>query len=232
MGVRGTSFENPAVSGIEVRDSGGGTGWYWIQTSNMAEPKPVYVNNTDQGGGWMLVSYASNFENQGMRPPQEFTLATPPASFTGQLFACNRFQLWYHYGEAQCDSTMRMGTTTINATPILAECSIARKVIYDNPEAVAPMSHPTSFEDATLTGLWQPVKGYSQVPSAAITASSNWATSFDVWWSDCTPSNLGVNPYMSWTNFPSQGSNFYGLADVPANSYAISQLNTVAQYIR
>lgn len=49
------SYNNPARSGIELRDAGTATGYYWIQPIGYTEPRYCYVDNTLYDGGWVLV---------------------------------------------------------------------------------------------------------------------------------------------------------------------------------
>jgi hypothetical protein len=49
------SFANPAPNGIVLRDNGFSTGYYWIQPIGSSDKKYCYVDNTNYGGGWVLV---------------------------------------------------------------------------------------------------------------------------------------------------------------------------------
>ena len=70
----GTSPEMAAVSAVELLQSGVTTdGWYYIQTSSMANPRLVYCNMTDEGGGWMLMNYNPDLSvNYGNPYPNEW----------------------------------------------------------------------------------------------------------------------------------------------------------------
>jgi hypothetical protein len=52
------TISNPAVSATQLYNAGVTTnGWYYIQTGTMTSSVQVYCNQTDNGGGWMLISY-------------------------------------------------------------------------------------------------------------------------------------------------------------------------------
>ncbi len=114
------TLANPAVSAQAIYDSGQTTsGWYWIKTSSMSTARLVYCNMTDQGGGWMLISYNPNNTGvtAGISYPNVWT------SGAGGLFS-NKFcvdvqQLWYHNGVYQCTQVMKMASPTASRTPLL-----------------------------------------------------------------------------------------------------------------
>lgn len=242
--ITGDSSSNPALNGIEIRDQGQGTGWYWIQTSTMSSAKPVYVNNTDDGGGWMLVCYTSPNNPAGTPFPNTFNTSSIPSSFTSFYsiaYTADRFALWYHNGSVQCSSTMRMGSTTVSLVPLLANCSIGRRVVYSNPSNLVQINPSTLNTTGTkLSGTWTPLKGYtSMTSSVAIDAPCDWMYSAGGYWTDCGPSNdlttLGRSGNGqgtgSWTS--SQNNSLYGLTDVAyTGSSNRSDLQTFAQYIR
>lgn len=49
------SFIRPAASGKAILNAGLPTGFYWIQPNGSTERKYCYVDNTNYGGGWVLV---------------------------------------------------------------------------------------------------------------------------------------------------------------------------------
>jgi hypothetical protein len=238
-GITGDSSSNPALNGIEIRDQGQGTGWYWIQTSTMSSAKPVYVNNTDDGGGWMLVCY-SNPDNQAGPYPNTFSTSSIPSSFSALTYTADRFALWYHNGSVQCSSTMRMASTTVSLVPLLANCSIGRRVVYSNPSDLVQINVGTLATGTKLSGTWTPLKGYtSMTSSVAIDAPCDWMYDTSNYWTDCGPSNdLTTNGRSgngqgtgSWTS--SQSDSVYGLANVAYTASSNrSDLQTFAQYIR
>jgi len=46
--------ENPAMNGQEILAAGLGSGLYWIQPENQSTAYEMYVDNTRNGGGWIL----------------------------------------------------------------------------------------------------------------------------------------------------------------------------------
>ena len=46
--------ENPALNGTQIYDAGLGSGNYWIQPEGESAPYEMYVDNTRNGGGWVL----------------------------------------------------------------------------------------------------------------------------------------------------------------------------------
>ena len=242
--ITGDSSSNPAVSGIEIRDQGQSTGWYWIQTSNMSSAELIYVNNTDDGGGWMLVCYESRSADNGngFQYPNAFnwTSSTPPSNWNGRRITANAYKLWYHNGNAQCNRAMRMASTSADHQPILSNCSIGRRVVYDSPNSFRPMVTSTINTTTKLSGTWTPLKGYTSMnTSLSIDAPCDWMYAANDWWTDCGPSNDITTTGRSgngqgtgsWTN-PTT-NNIYGLKDVSVNGTGNrSDINTFAQYIR
>ena len=49
------TFSSPAASGKALFASGEPSGFYWIQPSGSTEKKYCYVDNTNYGGGWVLI---------------------------------------------------------------------------------------------------------------------------------------------------------------------------------
>jgi hypothetical protein len=72
-GTLGT-IDLPASSAQALYDSGvTSNGWYYIQTSTMAQPRRIYCNMTDEGGGWMLMTYNPDLNsNYGAPYPNEW----------------------------------------------------------------------------------------------------------------------------------------------------------------
>ena len=123
---------NPAVSAQAIYNSGQTTdGWYYIQTSNMGSPIQIYCNMTDDGGGWMLMSYNPDCTvTTGIPYPNQWIGGT--GSFASKVSIDTR-QVWYHSGTAQCTQVMKMATATASLTPLLTNMQIANKVVYTNP---------------------------------------------------------------------------------------------------
>ena len=55
-GTVGTQ-SNPAISGMEILAQGSSSGLYWIQPEGESQAYEMYVNNTDNGGGWVLCAH-------------------------------------------------------------------------------------------------------------------------------------------------------------------------------
>lgn len=48
------TYNNPARNGIQIYEAGLPTGYYWIQPDGQ-NPRYLYVDNTNYGGGWVLI---------------------------------------------------------------------------------------------------------------------------------------------------------------------------------
>lgn len=238
---RGT-LQNPGVNAVDIYNSGGtSSGWYYIQTSTMASPLQVYCNMTDQGGGWMLISYNPNDSAGGTTGIIYPNLWTNGQGTLNRL-AVKAMDLWYHNGSAQCSGVMKMATTVANQTPLLANMTIANKVVYSNPSILSLSTvNPTALvAGATfLNGTWSPVKGHTQMTTnLTVTAPSDWLYQANSWWTVCGPStdtatlrSGNAQGTGSWTN-PTT-SNIYGVADVAAaGNSGRTDLLTYAVYIK
>jgi len=130
------TLSNPAVSATQLYNAGVTTnGWYWIKTNMMTSSVQVYCNQTDNGGGWMLISYNPSGSTQAGYPypnADSGSLQTP--SFIKHYR--NAENLWYNNsGSAQCNSVMRMASAA-SVQPHLSNCSIAHQTVYNNPNAL------------------------------------------------------------------------------------------------
>lgn len=243
--ITGDSASNPATSGIEIRDQGQSTGWYWIQTSSMSSAKLVYVNNTDDGGGWMCVSYECRAQNDNIAVPvpRSFSLtgSNPPSGWANTRFSANAYELWYHNGSAQCDRTMRMASTSLDQQPILSSNQIARRVVYANPGDFQQMNTSSLNTGTKLSGTWTPLKGFTSMSSSlTIDAPCDWLYNTGTfYWTDCGPSDdlttdgRSGNGHGTGSYTYSGGPTIYGLANVAATvGSSRTDLNTFAQYIR
>ena len=73
-GAIGT-YSNPAQSGVQLNAAGYETGYYWIQPTGTTEKKYCYVDNTNYGGGWVLVQTVGGSTGYHSDRTTEFNLA-------------------------------------------------------------------------------------------------------------------------------------------------------------
>ena len=237
---------NPAVSAQAIYNSGQTTdGWYYIQTSNMGSPIQIYCNMTDDGGGWMLMSYNPDCTvTNGIPYPNQWIGGT--GSFASKVSIDTR-QVWYHSGTAQCTQVMKMATATASLTPLLTNMQIANKVVYTNPnnlQLTATFSTGSAVftTNTPMSGTWSGIKGHTLMTgNLNVNAPGDWvyATSGG-WWTVCGPSNAFPDAQGrsgnaagsgSWTN---NNANFiYGMADVSTTTNSgRSNIKTYAVYIK
>ncbi len=69
------TINNPAISAVQLYNAGIQTnGWYYIKTGMMTSSMQVYCNQTDNGGGWMLISYNPSGSTQlGYPYPNQYS---------------------------------------------------------------------------------------------------------------------------------------------------------------
>jgi len=237
---------NPAVSAQAIYNSGQTTnGWYYIQTSNMVSPRQIYCNMTDQGGGWMLMTYNPNVNTSAGTPyPNQWVGGT--GSFASMVSIDTR-QVWYHNGTAQCTQVMKMATSaTASLTPLLTNMQIANKVVYTNPNnlkltATFSSSSAVFANNTPMSGTWSGIKGHTQMTGLLnVNAPGDWVYAVSgQWWTVCGPSSQlladgrsgNAQGSGSWTN--NSTNNIYGMADVSAvaNSQR-TDIKTYAVYIK
>ncbi len=236
----GTS-ENPAVSAQAIYDSGQTTsGWYYIKTSGMSSAKQIYCNMTDQGGGWMLMTYNPNVTVTPGNPyPNQWLGGT--GSLTSKLSIDAR-QIWYHNGTAQCSQVMKMASTTASLVPLLTNVAIANKVVYSNPNnlRLSATFSTTLANNTPMTGTWSGIKGHTLMStSLAVNAPGDWIYSVNIWWTVCGPSTQlsadgrsgNAQGSGSWTRV--DNNNIYGMADVAATTSSLrTDIKTYAVYIK
>ena len=225
--TRSLGLENsPAPSAVALQEDGWSEdGWYWIQTSGMASARRVWCNLTDEGGGWMLIAYAPSFNTTGARYPNVWE----NGQGTLDRLAVDTMELWFHDGVPQCDTVLKMASTTADREPLLSQVEIANRVTYSNPESVDLPPYVTAAYAGTTTGrldgTWNPVKGHTQMAGPlTVDAPRDWIYSGSSWWTVCgpatelTPDGRSGNAQGtgSWTNPTS--SSVYGVADVAAGS--------------
>lgn len=240
------TISNPAISAVQLYDSGVRTdGWYYIKTNMMTSSVQVYCNQTDNGGGWMLVSYNPSGSTQTGYPypnADSGSLQTP--SFIKHYR--NAENLWYSTsGSAQCNSVMRMASTA-SVQPHLSNCSIAHSVTYTNPNVldISTTTSPNTLKlSPPLTGSWSPIKGYTVMtnPTYPVAAPCDWLYDTANWWTVAGPTSAYPDaPYGrsgnaqgtgGWTNRIS--NNIYGLSNVSTTTNSQnSTYKTLAVYIK
>jgi len=244
--TKGT-LSNPGTSAQDILNSGQTeSGWYYIQTSTMAQPKQVYCNMTDESGGWMLIGYTPSFNNTsgGLGAGLSYPNTWENGEGTFNRLRVKAMDLWFHNSSAQCTQVMKMATTTYNQTPLLANMAIANKVVYSNPSNLLLSSvsnYPSFVNNTPMTGTWYPIKGHTLMStSLSVNAPGDWIYAVNnSWWTVCGPStdlqaqgrSANAQGTGSWTN-PSTNT-LYGMANVAASSNSLrTDVQTYAVYIK
>lgn len=245
IGANLGTFSNPAISAVQLYNAGVRTnGWYWIKTGMMTGSVQVYCNQTDNGGGWMLVSYNPSGSTQLGYPypnADSGSLSTP--SFIKHYR--NAENLWFNMsGSAQCNSVMRMASTA-SVQPHLSNCSIAHQTVYNNPNVLDIDTRATQILklSAPLTGSWTALKGYTfMTGSLPVAAPCDWLYDTANWWTTNGPTNVYPDaPYGrsgnalgtgGWTNRLS--NQVYGLLGTATTTTSVNttNFNTLAVYIK
>jgi hypothetical protein len=239
------TISNPALSAVQLYNAGIQTnGWYYIQTGMMTSSVQVYCNQTDNGGGWMLISYNPSGSTQlGYPYPNQYSGSV---GTTFNKHVRNAEHLWYSVsGSAQCSSVMRMASTA-SVQPHLSNCSVAHQTVYNNPNAldIDTNSTQTLKLSAPLTGSWSALKGYTFMTASSypIAAPCDWLYDTSNWWTTNGPTNVYPDtPYGrsgnalgtgGWTNRLS--NQVYGLlgSATTTTSANTTNFNTLAVYIK
>jgi hypothetical protein len=239
------TLSNPAISAVQLYNSGVRTnGWYYIKTNMMTSSVQVYCNQTDNGGGWMLISYNPSGSTQTGYPYPNMFSGSIVSSFAKHI--ADTEKLWYSAsGSAQCNSVMRMASTE-SVQPHLSNCSIAHSVSYSNPNALDLTTGTGSYilkNSAPLTGSWSAIKGYTFMTASSypVAAPCDWLYDTGNWWTVAGPTNAYPDaPYGrsgngqgtgGWTN--RVANNIYGLSNITTiQSSNNTTYKTLAVYIK
>ena len=223
----------PGTSAAQLKLYGVNTdGWYYIKTSTMTSAKQVYCNMTDDGGGWMLVSYhpQASTSNDGIYYPNTWNAGE--GSITTKMSA-NTMDLWYNNAVAQATSVMRLSSTSNAITPLLTNMTFVNKVVYTNPSNLnLSVTNPVAIVNNTqMTGTWSPLKGYTLMSGSLATfGPGDWLFDATNYWMVNTPTtNSGINGRTnvlqangSLTKFSSGPSVAYGMENISSSSYSIT----------
>ena len=252
-GGSGSSSNDPAVSGAAALAAGNVTdGWYWIKTSRMPNARRVYCNMTDAGGGWMLVSYnglkqtAATTALRGQFYPAGWS--NGEGTLSGQ-FAIDVMDVWYNNNSNQCSNLLRLGFTSCNAIPTIANSYIGHMCTYTtNANVFSTMGsgvqgtgilNPSAVLMATR---WSSVKGYTSLSTSFTNAPSDWMynSGAGFYWLPVLPlgqsntirsgSGSDIGGWMLTTN-----KDTWGLSNVASNSSSAGSAfpgNTVAVFVK
>lgn len=225
----------PGTSAAQLKLYGVNTdGWYYIKTSTMASAKQVYCNMTDDGGGWMLVSYhpQASTSNDGVYYPN--TWNGGEGSLTYKM-SVNTMDLWYNNGTVQATSVMRMSNKSNAITPLLANITMASKIVYSNPSNLTlSVTNPVAIvNNTTMNGTWSNLKGFTVngglTLAGAVVGPGDWlVTATDYWQVNNQIGSTGTNGRQlaplqgntGLTRFSAAPSVIYGMQDIPSTTGA------------
>ncbi len=181
----GLTSNNPGVSGVEIYNAGNTSNdWYWIRTSGMAQSRRVWCNMTDEGGGWMLISYNGNKQNPTISNAGQWYpvgWSNGEGTLSGQ-FAVNAMELWYHNNQAQCSSMMRIATRVLNDVPTISNGYIAHKINYTTSTNYLGLTTSSGLagigvlspSNVLMGATWTALKGYTSLSTHTTRADSDW----------------------------------------------------------
>ena len=200
----------------------------------MASAKQVYCNMTDDGGGWMLVSYhpQASTSNDGVYYPN--TWNGGEGSLTYKM-SVNTMDLWYNNGTVQATSVMRMSNKSNAITPLLANITMASKIVYSNPSNLTlSVTNPVAIvNNTTMNGTWSNLKGFTVngglTLAGAVVGPGDWlVTATDYWQVNNQIGSTGTNGRQlaplqgntGLTRFSAAPSVIYGMQDIPSTTGA------------
>ncbi len=247
----GLSSNNPGVSGVEIYNAGNtSNAWYWIRTSGMSQARQVWCNMTEQGGGWMLISYNGNKQNPTATSAGQWypvAWSNGQGTLSGQ-FAANAMELWYHNSQAQCSSMMRIASVVANDTPTVANGYIAHRINYTTSTNFLGLTISSglagtgvlSASNVLMGATWTALKGYSSLSTHTTRADSDWMynTGAAFFWNPVLPIN-GTSRSGSgadiggWMRTTAKDS--WGLSNVPFGSSSSGSVfpgSTLAVFLR
>ena len=247
----------PAINGKQIRDAGRPTGWYWIKTSSMDSEKLVFINNDDEGGGWMLITYDYDVNKprvDGILYPDDFvpSVNSNLNEWSNKVISCDVYKLWYHDGIANVNENLHMWDNNAGRNPILSDLTsegTASRVVWDNPgdfkEANIENDSARSVDQSPpLDGKWYNVKDRENIgDNLQVKAPCDWllSTGDKFMWSCCNSSESydtdasgrSANGKGTFMLMQQRDTLFYGGLNVaPGTDVTNTNCSTFAIYIR
>ena len=158
-GGPGTDSTNPANHASQVSTWTTTNDWYWIRTTQMPAAKKVYCNLNDDGGDWMLVSYAPAAASNGILYPNKWTNGEGSATaFSGTThMSVDLRDLWWNgtvgtSTNIQCTKIMYgMNDTSVTTAPTNAQWTRINRQTYVSPNELGLLDSTTIAQDSTAT---------------------------------------------------------------------------------